>query len=104
MGIMNALFGSGSGSNKIKEMLENGAAIIDVRTPGEFQGGHVVGSNNVPLQTLSTKVDELKQLGKPLVLCCASGMRSGQATSFLKSEGIECENGGGWMKVNALVQ
>lgn len=103
MSILSALFGSGTDTNKIKTMIENGAAIIDVRTPGEFQGGHVAGSKNYPLQNIQGKVAELKKLNKPLVLCCASGNRSGQATSFLKSQGVECENGGGWMQVNSLV-
>lgn len=103
MGLFGAIFGNGTSNETIKEMLNNGAVIIDVRTPGEFQGGHVKGSKNYPLQTIENKVDELKKINKPLVLCCASGGRSGQAASFLKSKGLECENGGGWMQVNALV-
>ena len=96
------LFGNDN-SDQIKQMLDNGAVVIDVRTPGEFMGGHVAGSKNFPLQEIQGKVAELKKIGKPLVLCCQSGARSGQATGFLKSQGIECENGGGWMQVNRLV-
>lgn len=96
------MFGGGSNA-KIKQMIDSGAVIIDVRTPQEYQGGHVAGSKNIPLNTIDRKVDEIKRLGKPVVLCCASGGRSGQATGFLKSKGIECENGGGWREVNALV-
>jgi len=96
------MFGNDS-SAEVKEMLDNGALVIDVRTPDEFMGGHVAGSKNYPLQEIQGKVSELKNLGKPLVLCCQSGGRSGQAAGFLKSQGIECENGGGWMQVNALV-
>ncbi|MFT4682849.1 MAG: rhodanese-related sulfurtransferase [Flavobacteriales bacterium] len=87
----------------IQEMLTSGAVIIDVRTPAEFQGGNVAGSLNYPLQDIQGKVDDLKQLGKPLVLCCAKGIRSGMAAAFLKTQGISCENGGGWLEVNALV-
>ena len=97
-----SMFGTDS-SAQIKEMIQNGAVIVDVRTPGEFAGGNVAGSVNFPLQNIAEKVDELKALGKPLVLCCASGNRSGQATAYLKAQGVECENGGGWMQVNALV-
>jgi rhodanese-related sulfurtransferase len=97
------MFGTDT-SGAVKELLDKGAVIVDVRTPGEFQGGHVSGSKNYPLQDLPNKVDELKKMGKPLVLCCASGNRSGQAAGFLKSRGIECENGGGWMQVNNLVR
>lgn len=102
MGLFGSMFGGGSSAN-VKEMIDNGAVVIDVRTPGEFQGGHVAGSTNIPLQTIQSKVDEIKNIGKPVVLCCASGNRSGQATSFLKAQGIDCENGGSWMTVNSLV-
>lgn len=78
--------------------------IIDVRTPSEFMGGHVVGSINIPLQEIDSRLDELKTMKQPFVLCCASGNRSGQATQFLKSCGIECENGGSWMDVNFSIQ
>ena len=103
MGFLDRLTGGDSRSNKVKALLSSGAVIIDVRTPGEFMGGHVSGSKNVPLQEIQQRVSELKAMNKPLVLCCASGMRSAQATSFLKSQGIECENGGGWMRVNGMV-
>lgn len=82
----------------------NKKTIVDVRTPGEFMGGHVVGSINIPLQEIQYRIDELKAINGPLVLCCASGNRSGLATQFLKSCGIECENGGSWMDVNFLIQ
>lgn len=78
--------------------------IIDVRTPAEFMGGHVTGSLNIPLQELSGRIEEIKNLPQPLLLCCASGNRSGQATTFLKSHGIECSNGGSWLDVNYLIQ
>ena len=76
--------------------------IIDVRTPGEFSGGHVAGSINIPFQEIDRRVEEIKAMPQPIVLCCASGSRSGQATNFLRSFGIECENGGSWVEVNFL--
>lgn len=78
--------------------------IVDVRTPGEFMGGHVAGSINIPLQEIHVRLDEIKQLPQPLILCCASGNRSGQAAMFLKAQGIACENGGSWMDVNYMMQ
>ncbi len=75
--------------------------IVDVRTPGEYMGGHVSGSMNIPLQEIQTRLDEIKQLPQPIVLCCASGNRSGQATAFLQNCGVDCENGGSWVEVNA---
>lgn len=103
MGLFGNLFGGGS-NPKVEEMLQNGAKIIDVRTPMEFQGGHVQGAVNIPLNTIQSKVGEIKKMKKPIVLCCASGARSGQATSLLKQQGIEAENGGGWMQVKNMVK
>lgn len=79
---------------------EKTGTIVDVRTPGEFMGGNVVGSINIPLQEIPNRMDELKSLKQPLILCCASGGRSGQATQFLLQQGIECCNGGSWLDVN----
>lgn len=78
----------------------NNKTIIDVRTPAEYMGGNVAGSINIPLQEIEQRLDEIKQLPQPLILCCASGNRSAQATAFLKSEGITCKNGGSWLDVN----
>lgn len=90
-------------SKNMELLIKSGqCAIIDVRTPAEFMGGHVAGSKNVPLNEVATRIDELKALETPLVLCCASGMRSGQATSILTQAGIECYNGGPWTNVNGM--
>ncbi len=51
--------------------------IIDVRTPQEFMCGNVAGSINIPLQEMQNKLDEIKEMQTPIVLCCASGVRSG---------------------------
>lgn len=102
MGLFEKLMGGGT-SDKVKSMLAEGAKVVDVRTPGEFSGGHVANSINIPLQELSRRENEVMKLGKPVVFCCASGGRSGQATAYFKNKGLECENGGGWMKVNGMI-
>lgn len=71
--------------------------IVDVRTPEEFKSGHVTGSINIPLQEIPKRIEELKTIEAPLVLCCASGNRSGQASMYLSAQGIECYNGGSWL-------
>ncbi|AMS26502.1 sulfurtransferase [Bacteroidetes bacterium UKL13-3] len=81
---------------------ENKGTIIDVRTPAEYMGGHVAGSINIPLNEVPHRVDEIKTKELPIILCCASGNRSGQATCFLSAQGIECINAGSWMDVNYL--
>lgn len=97
MGLLDLLFGNKQ--NTIKEFQTRGAIIIDVRTTGEYQQGAIKGSKNMPLQTISSKISEIKKLNKPVITCCASGMRSGSAASILKSNGIEAVNGGGWMSL-----
>lgn len=74
--------------------------VIDVRTPEEFMGGNVAGSINIPLQEIESRLNEIKAIEQPIVVRCASGNRSGQATAYLQSCGVDCENGGSWMDVN----
>jgi len=85
-----------------KIIRENRGTIVDVRTKEEFKGGHVEGSLNIPLHEIRDRIEELKTLPTPLVFCCASGNRSGQATYLLSSMGIECHNAGSWFDVNYL--
>jgi len=83
--------------------MDKNASIVDVRTRAEYQGGHVANSINIPLQELSDRLAEIKKLPQPVVLCCASGVRSARATSMLKGAGIDCQNGGSWTDVNAAI-
>jgi rhodanese-related sulfurtransferase len=77
-------------------LVKNGAQIVDVRTPGEYQSGHIRGSINIPLQVLGSKLNVLDK-SKPIITCCASGMRSASAKSILLQKGFsEVYNGGGW--------
>jgi len=86
----------------IQELINDTATtIVDVRTEGEFEEGNVQGSINIPLHTVIEKVEELKAM-QPLVLCCLSGGRSGQATAFLQAQGFDnVHNGGGWELVDS---
>jgi phage shock protein E len=81
-------------------LVKNGALIIDVRTPGEFNSGHIKGSINIPLDDIRNKTEELKKKNKVIITCCRSGNRSGMAKSMLESAGIECHNGGAWNVLN----
>ena len=86
----------------IQELINDTATtIVDVRTEIEFEEWNVLGSINIPLYTVIEKVEELKAM-QPLVLCCLSGGRSGQATDFLQAQGCDnVHNGGGWEMVKA---
>ncbi len=78
------------------------ATIIDVREPSECAQGMIESSINIPLGDVPNKIEDFKAMKKPLVLCCRSGNRSGQAAQFLTAHGLEeVYNGGTWQEVNA---
>jgi rhodanese-related sulfurtransferase len=78
------------------QLVKEGAIILDVRSKGEYQGGHIKGSINISVDSLNSNLNKLKK-DKPIITCCASGMRSANAKSILKSNGFkEVYNGGGW--------
>lgn len=74
--------------------------IIDVRTEQEFAGGHVEGSLNIPIGELYNRTDEIKNLPQPVILCCASGIRSAAAAMELRRHGIDCVNAGSWITLH----
>ena len=87
-----------------KELLQEGGIIIDVRTKAEFSNGHIKGSKNIPLQALPSNLNKLKNKDKPVITCCASGMRSASAKSMLKSNGFSnVHNGGSWARLNSQI-
>jgi len=87
----------------IEQVIKKGeGTIVDVRTREEFEGGNAVGSVNIPLNELVLRMEEVRALNVPLVLCCASGGRSSMATRLLKQQGIACHDAGSWVNVNYL--
>jgi phage shock protein E len=90
------IFGFGVKTN-FAQLLINGAIIIDVRSKGEFDGGNIKSSINIPLDQLNKNLSLLKDKNNPIILCCASGMRSGMAKKMLQSHGyLQVYNGGSW--------
>lgn len=102
MGFLSKIFGGGPKVD-LKDLVKQGAMIVDVRTPAEFQGGHIKGSINIPLQSLDKNLSKLKK-DKPVITCCASGMRSSSAKSILKSKGFDAHNGGGWASLQGKLR
>lgn len=98
MGFFSFLFGNKS--NKIKEFTDKGAIILDVRSKAEYDSGAIPGSKHIPLQQVQAKINQIKQWDKPVITCCASGMRSGSAAAILRSNGVEVMNGGGWQSLS----
>jgi rhodanese-related sulfurtransferase len=103
MGLFDFLFGKRK--EEVLNAMERGAKIIDVRSPQEFKYGNIDGSVNIPLERLNdTAIKKLKKLNAPIVVCCASGMRSASAKGTLLNNGItEVHNGGGWHKLNRWI-
>lgn len=98
MGIFSNLFGK---NKQLQEFIEKDAIILDVRTKVEFAGGAIKGSKNIPVQQLPQRLSEVKKWNKPVIACCASGMRSSKAASILNQNGIEAINGGGWSSLQS---
>ncbi len=100
MGIFSLLFRP---KVDFKKQVNEGAIILDVRTPSEFAQGHIKGSVNIPLQNLKQNLGKISE-NKVIITCCASGMRSGSAKTILRSNGYpEVYNGGGWMQLERKI-
>ena len=74
-------------SSSARTMVQEGALLVDVRTPGEFGQKHIEGALNIPLQELEARVAEFGEKGRVIVLYCRSGNRSGQAKTILEARG-----------------
>lgn len=82
------------------ELMKNGAAVVDVRSRGEFAGGHAKGAVNIPLDQLNANLRRFKSKDQVIITCCASGMRSSSAKQILKQAGfVNVHNAGPWQNV-----
>lgn len=87
---------AGAPSVDYQQLAQQGALILDVRSTGEFKGGHIPGSTNIPLDQLAGKIQSISRQGKPVIAVCRSGARSAMAVEMLRREGVEAYNGGAW--------
>ncbi|MDF1561465.1 MAG: rhodanese-like domain-containing protein [Deltaproteobacteria bacterium] len=78
-----------------KELVAAGAVLLDVRSPGEYQRGHLPNAVNIPITELSRRQGEVAD-GAKVVVYCESGVRSRQAVSLLKKKGHEVFDLGSW--------
>ncbi len=77
-----------SASAKAHEMVDGGAALVDVREADEFAGGHLPGAINIPVGEIERRAGEIGPLSRPVVIYCRSGMRSGRAKATLERIGF----------------
>ncbi len=83
----------------LPELKKNGAIFVDVRSAGEFANGNAPGTINIPLHELGSRLGEIPK-SSSVVLCCASGTRSGMAKMMLKKNGYpNVYNVGTWSKL-----
>lgn len=90
--------------NLIEKIKANQGTLLDVRSKMEYDGEHIHGAINMPLDILETKLNEIQELPKPLIVYCMSGGRSSIATNLLQQNGItETYNGGGIFTLNNII-
>lgn len=83
-------------SKSVKDKIQSGAKIFDVRTVDEFQSGHYPGAINIPVDQISKRIEEFGDKSKPIIVYCASGGRSSSARGVLLSLGYtDVTNAGG---------
>jgi len=86
--------------SELKEIINKGALLLDVRTRSEYLSGHIKDSMNIPLDELDESL-QLLDKNQIIIVVCASGMRSSKAVSLMKQNGFtNCCNGGSWVNFN----
>mgnify|MGYP003605181786 CR=1 FL=1 len=102
MGIFGNIFGGSTNNENLATLVNDGAFLVDVRSPGEFADGNVKGSVNIPLDQVQNQLAKFKDK-ESIVVFCRSGNRSSQAKSILEQNGFtNVTNGGTWQDVNAV--
>lgn len=71
--------------------LADGAAVVDVREPAEYIGGHVPGARLIPMGQLPSRTQELDRR-QPVYVICASGNRSSAMAAYLTHTGFDARS------------
>ena len=82
--------------DQLADLLLDGARVIDVREPAEFEQARLAGATLIPLATIPQRIDEFRGEG-PTYVICRSGGRSMKACGFLVEQGVEVVNVSGGM-------
>lgn len=102
MSWLTQLFGGGSG---IRDALQQGAVIIDLRTAYEYDQGHIPRSLNIPADRVKANIDRIRDLRKPVILCCGPAGGCWEAMDTLRSAGLTgVINGGNWQSLFRKIQ
>jgi rhodanese-related sulfurtransferase len=102
MSFFGNLFGASQSNENLAGLIQDGAFLVDVRSPDEFAGGSAKGAVNIPLDIITQQIKKFEGK-KNIVVFCRSGNRSGQAKRILEENGFKnVTNGGTWNEVAAL--
>lgn len=78
-----------------RELVKNGALLLDVRTTDEYAAQHVPGAKNIPVDQLAARLGDLGPTSRPIVVYCRSGARSARAAGILRQAGYDVHDIGG---------
>lgn len=95
MGLLSLLFGSKKEKEKLTHFLNQKHIILDVRTEKEYKMDHIKQAIHIPLDQVETKITEIKNHNKPVIVHCQSGVRSAAGAGLLRKHGVDSVNGGG---------
>jgi rhodanese-related sulfurtransferase len=81
--------GQAVGPTEAVRLMNQGAALVDVRSKAEFDSGHILDARHVPQEEIAQSAETLKRFKeKVVIVCCESGMRSGAAARVLQAQGF----------------
>ncbi len=104
LSFLKKLTGNEKKEQLLLQAISRDAQIVDVRTENEYKGDHIPGSINIPLNQIVAKAGDFIHSGRPVIVCCASGIRSRQAAAVLSAKGVEIYNGGSWLSLQRLIE
>jgi len=91
-------------STDYKQLIADGALVIDVRSKAEYKTGAIKKSINIPLDRVEKELKKIVDLNQTLIFCCRSGNRSAQATRIVTSQGAKAYNGGAWNSLQRKIK
>jgi phage shock protein E len=100
MSILSKFLAGDWGNGGLRQALREGAVVIDLRTAYEYDQGHIPRSLNIPVDRIRANIQRIRDLNKPVILCCAGGEHCREAAGTLKEAGIgQVYIGGSWENV-----
>ncbi|MBN9379723.1 MAG: rhodanese-like domain-containing protein [Chitinophagaceae bacterium] len=94
-----------SGNAGVRQALRDGGVVIDLRTAYEFDQGHVPGALNIPIDRIKANIARIRDLRRPVILCCSAGAHCREGIEILRNAGItQVHNGGDWQSLWRVIK